>query len=122
MALADPQSIKISGTTTSLPRVSTGDYKSKYESADGTIDLSLSTATTGSGRRRQTARLDITKITADPFLPAQNIELGSSVYLVVDRPIAGFTNAEALAIFSGFIERLTATENKIVTQLLAGES
>jgi hypothetical protein len=120
MSLADPQSIKISGTTTSLPRVSTGDYKSKYESADGLIDLTVSTQ--NGKRKRQVARIDISKVTADPFIPAQNIEVSSSFQLVVDRPLAGFTNTEASAIVAGFIEALTKEESKIITKLLAGES
>jgi len=120
MAFADPQSIKISGVTTSLPRVSSGDYRSKYESADGLIDLTVSTQ--NGKRKRQVARIDISKVTTDPFIPAQNVEVSSSIQLVVDRPLAGFTNAEALAVVSGFIEALTAESSKRITQLLAGES
>jgi hypothetical protein len=120
MSLADPQSIKISGVTTSLPRVSTGDYKSKYESSDGLIDLTVSSQ--NGKRKRQVARIDVSKITADPFIPSQNVEVSSSFQLVVDRPLAGFTNTEAAAIVAGFIERLTAESSLIITKLLAGES
>lgn len=120
MALADPQSIKIGETTTSLPRVSSGDYKSKYSSDDGTIDLTFSTQ--NGKRKRQVARLDHSKITTDPFIPANNVEVSSSIQLVVDRPIAGYTNAEALAIVKGFIESLNASSEKLIKQLLASES
>lgn len=120
MAQADPQSIKISGTTTSLPRVSTGDYKSKYQSADALIDLLFSTQT--GKRKRQVARVDLSKITADPFVPSNNIEVGTSVSLVIDRPLAGFTNTEEAALVAGFIELLTKEESKIITKLLAAES
>jgi hypothetical protein len=120
MSLADPQSVKISGVTTSLPRVSSGDYKSKYESSDGLIDLTVSTQ--NGKRKRQVARIDVTKVTADPFIPAQNVEVSSSFQLVIDRPVAGFTNADASSIVAGFIELLTKEESKVITKLLASES
>lgn len=122
MALADPQSIKIGSTTTSLPRVSSGDYRGKYESEDGTIDLTVSTQ--DGKRKRQVARLDITKVTADPFVSSTNIEVSSSIQLVVDRPkgLVGFSNAESKSIIKGFIELLTKEEEKLITKLLASES
>jgi len=120
MALADPQSIKISGTTTSLPRVSTGNFQSVYESADGLIKLSLST--TEKSRKRQVVRVDVSKITTDPFLPAQNVEVSMSTYLVFDRPPAGFSNADAKAVYDGFIEALQASSSVVVTKLLGSES
>jgi hypothetical protein len=120
MAFVDPQSIKISGTTTSLPRVSVGDFKSVYESADGLIKVSASTQ--NGKRTRQTFRVDVSKITADPFIPAQNTEVSMSTYVVFDRPNAGFSNADAKAIWDGFIETLQASSSKLVTQLLGSES
>ena len=119
MSQSDPQSIKISGTTTSLPRVSVGDYQSKYESNDGLIDLTFSTQ--NGKRKRHVARVDHAKITTDPFITTQNVEVSTSVSLVVDRPLAGYTNAEAAAIVAGFIERLTSESSAIITKLIAGE-
>jgi hypothetical protein len=120
MALTDPQSIKISGVTTSLPRTSTGDQKSTYKSADGLIRLSLSTDE--NRRKRQVVRIDTNKIASDPFIPAQNAELGMSEYLVFDRPLVGYTNAEAKALYDGFIEALQASSSVIITKLLGDES
>jgi hypothetical protein len=120
MALADPQSIKISGTTTSLPRVSTGDYRSKYESSDGNIDLTLSSQF--GKRKRQVVRVDVSKIIASALVPTTNEEASMSLQLVVDRPLVGYDNADAKAVYDGFIEALQASSSKIITQLLAGES
>lgn len=120
MALTDPQSVKISGVTTSLPRVSTGDFKSVYESADGLINVSASTQ--NGKRKRQTFRIDVSKLTADPFIPTQNVEVSMSTYVVFDRPAAGFSNADALAIWDGFVEAIQASERKIIKQLLGSES
>lgn len=121
MALADPQSIKIDeSTAVSLPRVSTGDFKSVYTSSDGTIDLRISTEE--KSRKRQVARVDVSKITADPFIPAQNSEVSMSAYLVVDRPPAGFTNEEAKKICKGLFELLTASTDKNLKAFLGSES
>lgn len=120
MALSDPQSVKISEEEISLPRVSSGDRKSTYESADGRTTLTLST--TENSRKRQVMRLDVSKITEDPFIPTQNTEVSMSTYIVIDRPPVGYTNAEALAVVVGLLERGTASTNKVLGQLLASES
>jgi hypothetical protein len=120
MAFADPQSIKIEGATTSLPRISTGGMASEYASEDGALSLKIST--TNGRRKRQVVRLDQTKITDDPFNDSLNVTVGESVYLVVDRPIAGFTNAQALKAVEGFVELLSASTFSAVKKMLASES
>lgn len=120
MALSDPQSIKINASTISLPRVSTKDGKSTYSSADGLTKLTLSTDE--NRRKRQVARLDLKKIAADPFVPAQNKEVSSSVYLVFDRPIEGYSNEEMKKALEGFVELLTASTYTLPVKLLGGES
>ena len=120
MAFTDPQSITISGVTTPLPRTSTGVGTSTYTSADGLIDL---VASSSYGRRtRRTMRLDLAKITADPFIPAQNQKVSMSVYTVFDLPPVGYTNADALAAWVGYRTALAATSDALVSKLLGGES
>jgi hypothetical protein len=121
MAFSDPQSIKISGTTTSLPRTSTGKGESQYTSADGLIDLQASSSSNGK-RTRRVLRVDLSKISPDPYVPAQNVKLGTSCYLVFDLPVAGFTNAELKALYDGFIEAAQASSSALITKLLGGES
>lgn len=120
MSLADPQSIKIDGTTTSLPRVSTGDYRSKYESADGNLDLTVSSQI--GKRKRQVVRLDLSKVIPSLLNPASNEEASSSIQLVCDRPLNGYDNIEALKIIKGFFESLSKSEYVILEKMLAGES
>jgi hypothetical protein len=120
MAFTDPQSITVSGTTSSLPRVSTGKGSAEYVSADGLITLSASHAY---GRRtRRVLRVDHSKITADPFIPAQNTKVSMSNYMVFDLPPAGYTNAEALAVYNGFKTIFTASTDALIVKLLGGES
>lgn len=120
MALSDPQSLNIGAGAVSLPRVSTKASESSYTSADGLLTLTLSTQS--GKRKRQVIRVDVTKITADPFIPAQNTEVSMSFYMVFDKPNVGFTNAEALAIAEGLITLANASSEKVLKQLLGGES
>lgn len=120
MALSDPQSITISGSAISLPRTSTGADTAKYTSSDGLVQLNLSHAY---GRRtRRVLRLDHSKITADPFISTQNVKVSMSNYLVFDLPPAGYTNADALAVYQGFKTLFTATSDAAIVKLLGGES
>jgi hypothetical protein len=120
MAFTDPQSVTISGTAISLPRVSSRINGSSYQSSDGLV---LLTADNAYGRRnRRVLRLDHSKITADPFIPTQNAKVSMSNYIVFDTPVAGYTNAEALAVYAGFKAAFTATSDALITKLLGGES
>lgn len=119
MAFSDPQSITISGTPISLPRVSSGVNSSKYSSSDGAVDLSASHAY---GRRnRRVLRLDHSKIAPDPFTSA-NTEFSMSNYIVFDVPVVGYTNADAKAVYDGFKALFTAGSDALITKLLGGES
>jgi len=120
MSFADPQSITISGVTTPLPRTSVEGDRSQYTSSDGLIQLSADSSATK--RIRRVLRLDHSKLTADPFKPVENVKVSMSTYMVFDLPAAGYTNAEALAIYTGFKGLYTATSDLIITKLLAGEN
>jgi len=120
MALSDPQSIKIGGVTIPLPRVSTGKNESEYKSEDGLTELLLSSQY--GARTRRVLRANVEKITADPFIPAQNVKVGMSCYTVFDLPPAGYTAAEQLAVFAGLNELATATSSTVMKALLGGQS
>jgi hypothetical protein len=120
MALTDPQSITIAGTTTPLPRVSTGKNQAEYLSADGLIKLGLSHAY---GRRtRRVLRLDHSKLTADPYIPAQNAKVSMSCYMVIDVPVAGYTNQQVMDTYLGLKTLMTATSDANISKLIGGES
>jgi hypothetical protein len=120
MAFSDPQSITISGTPISLPRVSTGVNNSKYQSGDGLVDLVASSAY--GSRNRRVLRVDHSKITADPFIPAQNRQVSMSNYIVFDVPAVGYSAADVLAVYQGFKALYTASSDALITKLLGGES
>lgn len=119
MALTDPQSITINGVTTSLPRVTSGNYSASYSSADGNIVQRISHVL---GRRsRRMIRVDHRKVAADPFTSA-NVEVSMSCYMVIDVPKSGYSVAEQKQVVDGLIANLTATSGALTTKLLGGES
>lgn len=117
---ADPQSITINAVANSLPRIAVGNQKAVYSNDTDTLSLTISHVTTSRGRTRRMARVDQSKISADPFTPSQNREVSGSVYLVVDEPADGaFSNADLLALVKGLTGWLNDAN---VSKVLAGES
>lgn len=120
MALSDPQSVTISGTAVSLPRVTSGENSAGYRSADGFVDLQISHTY---GRRiRHRTRLHHSKVAADPLSPALNRPFDMSVNIVIDVPDTGYTATEAKAVVDAYLAYLSANTGAIVTKLLGGES
>jgi hypothetical protein len=120
MALTDPQSVTISGTAVSLPRVTTGENSAGYRSADGFVDMQI--AHTYGRRNRHRARLHHSKVGADPLSPALNRPFDMSVNIAFDVPDTGYTAAEMKAVVDGFFAYLTASSGAITAKILGGES
>lgn len=120
MAYADPQSVTISGTANTLPRVGTGPSSSVYRKDDGTVELTVSHLV-GKRFRRQ-AKVTTTKIASDPLVPTQNMRLSASAYVVLDVPPAGFTVAEQTALIASLAAWLTASSGANALKLVGGES
>lgn len=120
MSYSDPQTVTIGATPVTLPRTGSGESSGTFTSADGLVALSVSHAY---GRRNQRRiRLTQTKSSADPLVPAQNIQSSMSVTLVVDVPKVGYTVAEEKTVVDALVAYLTASTGAKVTQLLGGES
>lgn len=124
MSMTDPTVVTISAVPITCPRVSVGDDKSEYQSGDGLTTLTFSHLyDQGRGdRARRMARIDVRKLTTDPFKPAENVEVSMATYVVFDLPPAGYTAVEAKAVWDGFITALQASSGAMVTKLLGGES
>lgn len=122
MAFSDPIEVKVDGTNTvKLARVSTGDLQSRYLSEDDTIKATISTQETGT-RKRHLYRLDLSKFTADPYNTSQNLRVTASAYLVIDRPVTGFTNAELLKLVEGLSTEISESTYSTAKKLIASES
>lgn len=114
---ADPQSVTINAVPISLPRVSIGTNESTYRSADETVQMRISHQAS-KGRKRRMVRVDQTVIAADP-LTAENASQRAGIYLVVDEPAFGFTDAELDYIVDALVAWLTSGN---IAKLLGGES
>jgi len=123
MALTDPQKFKeAAGTEVEAPRVSTGEFKSIYETSDGNNVLTISTQESGSNRKRHLVRIDVSKITTNIYEEAKKQTVSMSAYLVVDRPVAGFTVAEAKKLVEGLVGLLSASTYSLTEKVLGGQS
>nr|QDH88637.1 MAG: hypothetical protein H4Bulk461090_000003 [Leviviridae sp.] len=123
MALTDPQKFKeVAGTEVTAPRVSSGDFKSIYETSDGLNVLSISTQESNSTRKRHLVRIDVNKLATNPYEETKKQNISMSVYLVVDRPVAGFTVAEAKKLVEGLVGLLSASSYSVTEKVIGGES
>lgn len=114
----DPQTVTVNAVAQTLPAVSREDFKSVYRENNGEYALVIS-HNEGKSRDRRTVRLNRYITTADPFIPANNIEVSHSVYLVIDAPIAGFTDAQLEDDVLALAAWLTSAN---VAKVLGGES
>jgi hypothetical protein len=123
MALTDPQKFKeVAGTEVTAPRVSSGDFKSIYETSDGLNKLTLSTTVSGSNRKRHLVRVDVEKLATNVYEEAKKQAVSMSVYLVVDRPVNGYSVAEAKKLVEGLVGLLSASTYSVTEKVLGGES
>lgn len=119
MAYADPQSVTINAVATSLPRIGTSapGRLGTFRSADGNIVVDIKQDST-TNRLRHEVRLTQKKIAADP-ISSVNKEISTSVYMVVDEPRVGFTDAELGFLTASLIAWFTPANRD---KLLGGES
>lgn len=120
MSYPDPQSVTISGTASSLPRIGSGLTSGSFSTNDSGVVLSI--AHQSAKRYRRTARLTTSKIVPDALQPSVNTPVSASVYIVLDVPKMGFSVTEQTALVAGLTKWLTDTTNANTTRLVGGES
>lgn len=114
---ADPQSVTVNAVPVSLPKVNIDSSAATYRSADETLQMRISHQDV-KGRKRRMVRLDQTVIAADP-LTAENASQKAGIYIVVDEPSFGFTDAQLDFLADALIAWLTSAN---IAKLLGGES
>jgi hypothetical protein len=97
---ADPQTVTVNAVAQVMPRTSTGGTKSTYQKNDLSYTLNVS-HTTAKDRIRSMARIDQRAIVPDPLTAVNDYET-LSVYLVIDRPLAGFSSTQLDQLITGF--------------------
>lgn len=115
---ADPQSVTINTVPVSLPRVLIGNGEATYRAADDTVQMRISHQDS-KGRKRHMVRVDQTIVAADP-LTAENTSQKAGVYLVVDEPTLGFTDAQLGYLVTALKDWIIAGTN--TAKLLGSES
>lgn len=116
MSFSDPQTVTVNSVDKTLARISVEGTQSVYANSDSAYQLKLA-HTVAKSRHRVLARLDHTEIAADP-LTSENASQKLGVYLVIDEPQFGFTDAEIDNDVQGFITWLSSAN---VLKLLAQE-
>lgn len=120
MAFADPQSLTIGGSATSLPRTGSGPGTGSFQTNDGAVSLSIQHT---SGRRlRHTVSVQTKKFSSDPLNPSQNVPVSGTVRVIVDAPPQGWTATEQENLAAALAGWLTAGTNANLKRLLGNEN
>lgn len=114
--LTDPQSVTVNTVAKSMPAVNRGNYASTYRESGG--EHTLSVASTFGKRDRSVVKLTAAKEATDPFT-ALTVDVSSSVYLVMDRPKFGYSEAEVDYLVQALATWLSSANTLAV---LGGES
>lgn len=115
---ADPQSVTINAVAQSLPAIARTVDNSIYQKDDSTVKLTIAHQFKVE-RNRFTIRLDQNKTAADPLASANNKVYSQSVFLTMDKPVAGFNNADTQLLASALVAWLTSGN---LLKVLGGET
>lgn len=102
MSFTDPQSVTINAVAKSMARIETEGMKSIYQNADESFKFTISHQKTGGNRYRSMTRLDQRVVAADPLTSVNDWQI-LGVYLVIDRPIVGFTSVQVEQHVAGIL-------------------
>lgn len=117
MALADPQSVTITGATVSLPRTGMGASEGSFRSSDA---ISTMLVRHSAGKRvRHNIVLRQDKTVADPFVPSQNRPVSFQASLTIDTPLTGVSAVDALALANALVAWATSAQ---LARVIGGES
>jgi hypothetical protein len=116
--LSDPISILVATVATNLPRTGQGVGTSQFQDADGAHVVSVKQTKSAVGRFRREIRFTRNKVAADP-ISAVNKSVSASIYMVIDEPAYGFSDAD-LADMKAGLNAFTG-DATIFLKLLGGE-
>lgn len=117
MALADPQSVTISGQATSLPRAGLSMEAGAFRDSTGQVTLSVQHQS--NRRTRHLVKLQKSIIAADPLVPTVNQNVQFSAHLVLDMPKTGVPVADVVALGNALVAWATPTN---LTKVAGSES
>lgn len=118
MAFSDPQSLTVNAVAKSMPLVERNGRSATYSMADGEFNFSISHQTKNN-RKRSLVRVNQRKIATDPY-SANSVEAKHSVWIVLDRPAAGYYTATEIDYVVQAFKTWLSTAN--VTKIVGEES
>lgn len=117
MALADPQSITVSGSAKTLNRTGQSLNEGTFQTADGEFVMTVRHDT--SKRTRHVAKVQRTLIVADPLFPTQNQSISYSAHITIDHPKNGVIAADVIALANALVAWATSAN---ITKVVGAES
>jgi hypothetical protein len=123
MAFADPITVTVNAVAQVLPRV----YQpvpggpSTFKLADETFKVEISHQEVKGKRERHMFKITQKAVTANPFVPAENIENFASAYIVVDNPKQGFTDAQLGYLMNGITAFMNGSASN-TSKFIGGEA
>lgn len=105
--LADPQTVTINAVAKVMPRVEQEGKSALYQLADNTFKLKVSHQP-AKDRVRSMVRLDQRLVVPDPLTSVNDFE-DAGIYIVLDRPLAGFSLAQLEYMRAGIFALCDAT-------------
>lgn len=117
MAFADPlANVTLATVAQTVPRISTSGFKSLYRVSDGSLTATISHQPNGQ-RVRSMLRLD-RYVDTNSDLILENL----GAYIVIDRPISGFTETNVKDLVTCLTDLLQASSKAAITKLFNQES
>lgn len=117
--LTDPQSVTISGTASSLPKLEQRAETSVYSNITDNVDLFVTQKVAKDGRRRASTSLQKSTIVTDPITGIKS-RVPYSVSVGLSYPI-GIPVADVIALYTAEAAALTASSNALLTKIANGE-
>lgn len=117
--LTDPQSVTISGSTRTLPRLEERSETNVYSDRVNGVDLFVTQKVDKNGTLRSSTSLVRTSIVTDPL---SDVKSRQPVSVSVSAAIPqGYTVADAEALYTAITASLGASTNALLKRILAGE-
>jgi hypothetical protein len=117
--LSDPQSVTISGTASSLPKLEQRADTSVYSNVADGVDLFVTQKVAKDGRRRATASLQKSVIVTDPITGLKS-KIPYSISVGISYPV-GIAAADVVALYTAETTALGASSNALLTKIVNGE-
>lgn len=117
--LADPQSVTISGTATSLPRIDERPETHVYSNLADGVDLYVTQRVAKDGRRRANFTLQKTVVYTDPLTGLKS-QVPYSVTTSVSVPV-GIGSSDVEALYVAQAAALSASTNALLKKVIGGE-